>query len=666
LGGDTSAGSAANSPKSSERLSVKLPSAGGGAERGVSFRSPKGIPRGTPKGPLKSPKGTPKSAAAALNIAAAGDAADDPLASFPSELQDAPDDMFFAAGDPFAADGDNPIGDPSRERKKASFSPTPPASSKTRARQGRGTATESKTTTNDGADDQDDTPASRMFKKSMGRTTPLRKSFQKSREGAASKKNRKTRETAFAISDVVSSVMDEINQMQKEEDDDNEGDESTASFNRHSHLHTHVDHRVVAGEDFTFADVLARVDENDADLATLVLRQTGQNMKNFDILIDDDTGESVQKETVTLVLPMHLTTSKLSDFAASVNNNSHLRFIDLRGNGIGDDSVTELSASLRSNAKFRALDLSHNKITGVGAASLVQLVNKRLQFLNLSFNPVGDAGAQKLAGGIANSTMLRELNLADCNFNAYGATFLASAFAVNKSLQTIILNNNSIGSSQACKRIAFALMRNVNLRVLKIGGTGLSEGIEHIARLVETTKSLTTLDLSANSITDEGVAALGNALTFNKSIRSLCLKRNKIGNDGIATVSAALVANNVLEVLDVGGNIIGDEGIGKLATVLRSSTSLLELDVSDNQIGVDGAIELSDVLRSNEKLAILNVAANNIESFGVMRIEEALKINTTLQVCYVGIEAVGLEGLGEMTNHANNNLPFWQSRMVVL
>jgi hypothetical protein len=92
--------------------------------------------------------------------------------------------------------------------------------------------------------------------------------------------------------------MDEINLMGQ--DDDDENDDSTASMTRmaNSHHHTHIDHRVVAGEEFTFADVLSRVDDNDGDLATLIFRQTGQNMKNFDIIVDDDTGDSHQKECV--------------------------------------------------------------------------------------------------------------------------------------------------------------------------------------------------------------------------------------------------------------------------------------------------------------------------------------------------------------------------------
>jgi len=66
-------------------------------------------------------------------------------------------------------------------------------------------------------------------------------------------------------------------------------------------------------QDFTFADILARLDDDDPDLAALVVRESGQNMKNVEIVMggaDNDEGEL--HETVTLVLPQHLTTTRMS------------------------------------------------------------------------------------------------------------------------------------------------------------------------------------------------------------------------------------------------------------------------------------------------------------------------------------------------------------------
>ena len=88
--------------------------------------------------------------------------------------------------------------------------------------------------------------------------------------------------------------------------------------------------------------------------------------------------------------------------------------------------------------------------------------------------------------------------------------------------------------------------------------------------------------------------------------------------------------------------------------------------MSANNIGIDGAIDLSNVLRSNDVLCILNLAANMIGSMGIQRLEEALKINTSLQVCYVGIEAVGMDGVVDLISNQDEAMPFWESRLVVL
>ena len=97
-----------------------------------------------------------------------------------------------------------------------------------------------------------------------------------------------------------------------------------------------------------------------------------------------------------------------------------------------------------------------------------------------------------------------------------------------------------------------------------MGDTGIGEGIEHFARLVETTKSLKTFDLSHNFLADKAATTLGNALMINRSITHLILKRNKITSDGLQLLSACLVSNIFITSLDVGGNLIGDSGFMKV------------------------------------------------------------------------------------------------------
>ena len=431
-------------------------------------------------------------------------------------------------------------------------------------------------------------------------------------------------------------------------------------------------HKVLAMEDFTFSDILERLDDDDPDLTALIVRQSGQNMKNVEIImggkdgkedIDEDEGEL--HETVTLVLPMHLTATRMAEFAKVMATNTSLKSFDLRGNRITDESVVLIAKSLRKSMALQNLNLSNNKITSTGATSLVQLVNKSLQVLDLSYNAIGDSGIQKLAGGIANTKILKELYLTDCKIKPHGASFLASAFAVNKSLHTISIGHNPMGGTQSSKRLAFALMKNLRLRILNIAGIEIADGIEHFARLLETTRSLKELDLSANGIDDTGALSLGNALTVNRSVTNLNLKKNKFGDLGLSTISAALVTNTFISTLDIGGNRISDDGITKLCTVLSTATSVTDLDISDNNIGIDGAFCLADLIKSNKSINTISIVDNPIDNPGVMKLNEAITSNSTLQVCYVGAESLGPEGLMEICADEDDS-PLYDSRLIVV
>ena len=66
-----------------------------------------------------------------------------------------------------------------------------------------------------------------------------------------------------------------------------------------------------------------------------------------------------------------------------------------------------------------------------------------------------------------------------------------------------------------------------------------------------------------------------------------------------------------LAVLDLSYNSIGDEGAGRLAGVLGQCSSLAELDLRDNRIGVDGAERLAGGLGECPSLTELHLFEGN-------------------------------------------------------
>lgn len=81
----------------------------------------------------------------------------------------------------------------------------------------------------------------------------------------------------------------------------------------------------------------------------------------------------------------------------------------------------------------------------------------------------------------------------------------------------------------------------------------------------------------------------GPVAQSNETLEDLDLSPNSIDNDGVAAIAGALAANGSLRRLNLAANRVGDVGAAALAEMLRSNGALEELDLSSNEIEYDGA-----------------------------------------------------------------------------
>ena len=121
-------------------------------------------------------------------------------------------------------------------------------------------------------------------------------------------------------------------------------------------------------------------------------------------------------------------------------------------------------------------------------------------------------------------------------------------------------------------------------------------GAAAISMAVKVNSSLTSLDLSADSIGDAGASSLSQALTTNSSLTSLDLRGNSIGEAGASSLSQALTGNSSLTSLDLSANSIGEAGASSLSKALTANSSLTSLYLGGNSIGNAGASSLSQAL----------------------------------------------------------------------
>jgi Ran GTPase-activating protein (RanGAP) involved in mRNA processing and transport len=214
-----------------------------------------------------------------------------------------------------------------------------------------------------------------------------------------------------------------------------------------------------------------------------------------------------------------------------------LKWLDLSHNGLGHDGLWKLASRRLSSLKsLRTLLLSHNQIADDGCLELARHLSCLLQLetLDIAMNDIGDTAMETMAKSLSHST-LQTLDLSHNRISATGAQYLASAIG-SCGLRTLNLAYNQIEDA-GCVAIAKGLLdRDVHIS-LDVGlkekvyrEEGLEEDVDaggETKFAVEKSAHLHTLDLSYNSIGDEGVGAFVEHLDEIPTLVSLLLQGNE-------------------------------------------------------------------------------------------------------------------------------------------
>lgn len=112
--------------------------------------------------------------------------------------------------------------------------------------------------------------------------------------------------------------------------------------------------------------------------------------------------------------------------------------------------------------------------------------NKTLEDLCLNFSSIGNDGCRAIASSLA-ACGLKHLDQGHCGIGNDGAIALADGIGKSKSLETLVMDGNSIGDA-GCQALAAALGRTSTLCVLSLqqnfritatGATALEEALRH-------------------------------------------------------------------------------------------------------------------------------------------------------------------------------------------
>ena len=245
-----------------------------------------------------------------------------------------------------------------------------------------------------------------------------------------------------------------------------------------------------------------------------------------------------------------------------------------------------------------------------------------LQSLDVSFNCLGNKGAETIANILKQRSLLLELNIASNNIGSDGAKSLAEALKTCSKLEKLVLHSNDIRT----------------------------EGVQALAKSMEHWPNFTSLDVSSNSLTSEAAKVLASGLKKCPSctFQEMLIGNNAIGDSGLISLASFLDLKKCTT-LDIRSNCISATGLEAIASNLQS---IQQLDISGNTL--DG-VDLEPILAKCSslcKLTLGRITHPDKESLQLLSVDNVIRKNSlSLLVLDVSQSAQGFEALAGDLKH---------------
>jgi len=268
-----------------------------------------------------------------------------------------------------------------------------------------------------------------------------------------------------------------------------------------------------------------------------------------------------------------------------------------------------------------------------------------LSHLDLSYNPLGDVGVERLSRALLTKRAknLQSLSLRGTTMGSASCNTLCQALRSCPSLLCLDVSHNVLQRSGGLELVSY-LAETPTLEQIYLSDTELD--IDVVVALSATLllghSNLRVLDLERPFITtlqEEHTARIGRMLRTNTSICEVYLGKHTMRDEGVRQLVDYLLENKTLRVLDLRCNQIGAEGAKHLGLLLRSDCRLTHLNLASNRIGergiTFGAEALANALLYNRMLTCLDLNHNMFSGEALTILGQHVDRNSTLETLAV-------------------------------
>ena len=319
-------------------------------------------------------------------------------------------------------------------------------------------------------------------------------------------------------------------------------------------------------------------------------------------------------------------------------NNKDLMYFNFHSMRAGKNFLSGFVANLPP-IHVRKADLSDNLLNDECMHIIKNLISSKMILeLNLASNQISTEGLKIMQNEIIESKFLKYLNLGVYkgsyrinNFSGEGGMIIARIVLNNKSIETLILQENLLGEESGTK-IGIALLQNKHLKKLVISNNKIKN--KGAKAILENSKNLISLDLSYNEISPDicydlkylmqksknlkeiiwngnnvelkGINFIVDGLN-NKNIKlkSLCIRNTSLTEEALKTLAKGLINNECLKILDIGANNINQSSFKDLCDALNK-TKIKIFRCKGNNLGDECAKYFSETILNKETNSVIN------------------------------------------------------------
>ncbi|EAS00696.2 hypothetical protein TTHERM_00794220 (macronuclear) [Tetrahymena thermophila SB210] len=285
-----------------------------------------------------------------------------------------------------------------------------------------------------------------------------------------------------------------------------------------------------------------------------------------------------------------------------------LQFLKMQNCCIGPQGLFSLSKGFAANRSIISLDISKNDI-GKDCSQCFEsiLSHSKIMELNLRGNFLGDQSITKIGELLKPGLKMCVLNILDISNNKLtsdGINNFFESIQKNQYLERLILDQNNLRGG--LPEIIQFLQENSNITYLSMIDCCIyPEVVESIATGLSRNNSLKSLILSKNFIKDQGAEMIAQSMKYdpnlitNRRLKMLDLSKCAIEDYGGQVLSDAFKSHQGIIEISLCHNLLGDASGFSLIDLARNNQKIIKLDLDMNLIRLDYMQEIQRLIDMN-------------------------------------------------------------------